>query len=81
MSNFWFGYWWPSIKGNGPEDLTSLVIVGVVTAIFVPKVRAWWIAREKAVHEKLDQSIKLSKHLIKHHPDIPNEDHNGNPLV
>ena len=33
------------------------------------------------LHEKLDEAIKLSKHVIKHHPDIPNTDHNGKPLV
>ena len=66
LYNFIFNYWWPSIKGNGPEDATSLLIVGIVTAIVVPAVRHW-IAREVShVHAKLD-------HIILHHPDIPNE--------
>ena len=64
LPGLWFGYWWPSIKGNGPEDITSLVVVAIVTGLFVPRVRRWWVAREQALHAKLD-------HIIKHHPDIP----------
>jgi hypothetical protein len=81
VSNFWFNYWWPSIKGNGPEDMTSLLIVGILTGIFVPRVRRWWIAREQAVHAKLDHNAKMLMHVIHHSPDIPNEDHNGVSLI
>ena len=81
MSNFWFNYEWPSIKGNGPEDLTSLLIVFILTSVFYPPLRRWWLGREQALHAKLDHNAKLLKHVIKHSPDIPNADHNGVPLV
>ena len=81
LPGLWFGYWWPSIKGNGPEDITSLVIVAIVTGLFVPRVRRWWVAREQALHAKLDHSARLLRHVIEHHPDIPNEDHHGVDLT
>ena len=46
---FWLGYWWPSIKGNGPEDITSLIVVSIAASFLVPRVRRWWRARAEAV--------------------------------
>lgn len=69
---FFNHYYWPSITGNGPEDVTSLLIVGVLTGIFVPRVRRWWIAREQHLHAKVDLMLKQNAHIIRHHPDIPN---------
>jgi hypothetical protein len=81
LHTFWFSYEKPSLIGNGPEDLTALIIVTVVSSIFVPRIRRWWVAREQEVHAKLDHNAKLLMHVIKHHPDIPNEDHNGVSLI
>ena len=61
LYNFWYGYWWPSIKGNGPEDVTSLLIVGTLTAVFVPVVRRWFKAHIEHLHAKLDHIIVHSK--------------------
>ena len=33
------------------------------------------------LHAKLDRAIKLSEHIIHHHPDIPNQDRDGNLLI
>jgi hypothetical protein len=90
LHTYWFSYEWPSIKGNGPEDATSLLVVGILTGIFVPRVRRWWIAREQSVHAKLDHVMRQNAHLIHHSkstPDVAHDgvnltaDHNGNPLV
>ena len=81
MSTFWNHYWYPSLTGNGPEDVTSLIILGVLTGVFVPRVRRWWVDREQALHAKLDHNATLLKHMIRHHPDIPNADRHGNLLV
>lgn len=70
---FWFGYWWPSVKGNGPEDITSLILVGIVTAIFVPRVRRWWVVREQHLHAKLEHVMKQNAHIIHHSKAIPNK--------
>ena len=71
LSPFWFHYEWPSLQGNGPEDITSLIVIGIITSIFVPRVRRWWIAREQHIHAKLDHVLKTQAHIIRHHPDIP----------
>jgi type II secretory pathway pseudopilin PulG len=97
MSNFYFNWWWPSIKGNGPEDLTSLIIVGIVASILIPRVRRWWkvraehlAARERELHAKIDHAIRQNAHLINHTKGVPNiahdgvdltADHEGNPLT
>lgn len=75
----WFGYFWPSDKGNGPEALTQTVIYATIAVLLVPPVRkaierfakrhaesikAHVSAEHAAVHEKLD-------HIIRYHPDIP----------
>ena len=64
MSNLWFGYAWPSIKGNGPEAIFQTVLYGAIAIIFVPPIRRWFVEEHKKIHAKLD-------HVIKHHPDIP----------
>ena len=67
----WFGYWWPSDKGNGPEAIQQIVLGAVVVAIFVPPIRAWFRRHVKALHEKLDLAHQKMDHIILHHPDIP----------
>ena len=81
IHNFWFGYWWPSVKGNGPEDITSLLIVTVIASLVIPAARRWWVAREQAVHAKLEHNAKLLAHIIRHSDEIPNHDRHGNLLV
>lgn len=56
----WFDYFWPSLKGNGPEAIVQTVVYAGVAALFIPAVRRL----EKRIHAKLD-------HIIRHHPDIP----------
>ena len=76
----------------GPNLVASVVqwaIIALVAYLVYPPLRKAvdkWMkdhARHAnaELHEKLDEAIKLSKHVIKHHPDIPNTDHNGKPLV
>lgn len=66
LHTFWFSYWWASIKGNAPEDVTSLILVGAVTVIVVPRVRRWIAQEAEHLHRKLD-------HLIIHTEGVPNE--------
>lgn len=67
---FWFNYEWPSIKGNGPEDFTSLILVAVVTAVLVPAVRHWI---ERHVHSEFAHLHAKIDHVILHSKSIPNE--------
>ncbi len=68
MHNIWYGYFWPSLRGNGPEALFQTVVYALIAVTFVPVVRRF----EKRMHAKFDRAIALSEHIIKHHPDIPN---------
>lgn len=64
LHHLWFTYAYPSLLGNGPEDLIHLLILGGLAAVFYPPLRKF-IAREwNHMHAKLD-------HIIEHHPDIP----------
>ena len=67
MSNLWLGYFWPSLKGNGPEALVQTVVYGAIAAVFVPFVRHFIKREFNKVHAKMD-------HIITSHPDIPEFD-------
>jgi hypothetical protein len=55
LHTLWFGYAWPSDKGNGPEAIMELIVVGIVTAILVPPIRDWFKAEYDKVHAKIDK--------------------------
>jgi len=78
---FFNHYYWPSITGNGPEDITSLIVIGIITSIFVPRVRRWWITREQHIHAKLDHVLKTQAHIIHHSKSIPNIHSDGTDLT
>lgn len=71
LSHQWFGYWWPSDKGNGPENIQWSLIAAAVVAIFVPAVRAFFKRHFESVHAKMDEVHRMAAHIIEHHPDIP----------
>lgn len=56
----WLHYELPSLVGNGPEDLTSLLIVTVVTALVYPPVRAWIRRELDHLHAKADHTRPTS---------------------
>jgi hypothetical protein len=60
----WYGYAWPSLKGNGPEALIQTVVYFVIAVIFIPRFRKFLRGELGHLHNKLD-------HIIRHHPDIP----------
>jgi hypothetical protein len=64
LYTLWFGYVWPSLKGNGPEAVVQTIVYGGIAYIFVPPFRKWLHGEFTHVHAKID-------HIIKHHPDIP----------
>ena len=67
----WFAYFWPSLKGNGPEALVQTVVYAVVGYLFYPPFHNWinnWFA---GVHEKTDLLHDKLDHIIENHPDIP----------
>lgn len=41
LTNVWFGYFWPSLQGNGPEALVQTVAYGAIAYAVVPPFRKW----------------------------------------
>ena len=80
---------WPLDSSRvGPNLVASVVqwaIIALVVYVAYPPVRRAIDAAVKKhtaeLHDKLDHNAKLLAHVIKHHPDIPNEDHNGVSLI
>jgi hypothetical protein len=60
----YYGYLWPSLKGNGPEAIAQTVLYGAIAVLVVPAARAFITRHVGDLHDKLD-------HIILHHPDIP----------
>lgn len=71
--HLWFGYFWPSLQGNGPEDLISMIVVGALTAVLWPRIKRAWQAHRAAV----ERNFIALQHIAKHHPDIPEIGHDG----
>jgi len=64
LHELWFGYFWPSLQGNGPEDILSYLVIGGGVTLIGQKLLKEWRAHHAHLHAKLD-------HIIEHHPDIP----------
>ena len=39
LHELWFGYFWPSLQGNGPEALVQTVVYGAIALILIPPIR------------------------------------------
>lgn len=72
LYTLWFGYVWPSDKGNGPEAIQQTLVYAAIAVIIIPPVRAIISRHLDSIHAKLDKSHELMRHIIKYHPDIPN---------
>ena len=68
MTNLWFNYFWPSLKGNGPEALVQTVAYAAVAVAVYPPLRKWATKEERAMRAELHSKVD---HIIKYHPDIP----------
>jgi hypothetical protein len=88
-SNLWFGYTWPSLKGNGPEALVQTIVYGAIAVVLIPPVRkaiekfakrhvdsikAHVSAEHDALHDKVD-------HLIKHTHGVPETHSDGSDFM
>jgi hypothetical protein len=84
---------WPLDRSTiGPNLVASVVqwaIIALVVYLAYPPVRRALDRWAKShvheanveLHKKLDESIKLSRHIIHHTKAIPNEDRDGNLLI
>ena len=78
LHHIWFGYAYPSLLGNGPEDAIRTAIALVLAYVFIPKVRRFFTKGWDRIHAKLsglhdshDELHRKLDHIIRHHPDIP----------
>ena len=55
LSTQWFTYWWPSDKGNGPENVQWTVLALIVASLLLPRVRKFFKRHFESVHAKLDK--------------------------
>jgi hypothetical protein len=75
----WFGYFWPSLQGNGPEALVQTVVYGAVAVVVWPPARkaierfAKRHADDLKAHVEAEQGKLHAKldHIISESPDIP----------
>lgn len=74
LHHIWFTYFWPSLQGNGPEDLFHLALLGaagwLATRVGKRIVAEWreHKAKVEAHHALLQKKVD---NIIEHHPDIP----------
>jgi hypothetical protein len=79
--SLWFGYVYPSLKGNGPEAICQTIVYGIIALIVVPPFRRFIKHEAEKLHSKLDHSIRIGEHIVKHHPDIPPLPPNNTPKL
>jgi hypothetical protein len=69
LSHLWFGYFWPSLQGNGPEALVQTVAYGAIGLTLIPVVRRWLkkeAARAEAEAKGIELEVeKIEKDLLK----------------
>lgn len=53
----WFGYWWPSDLGNGPESLQEMVVIAFITSLVYPPIRHYVKREFEKIHHKLDHVL------------------------
>lgn len=83
LHHLWFGYFVPSLWGNGPEAIVQTVLYGAAALFLIPPVRRWFMAHvvehlkqhitteTQALHVKLDEAHAKIDHVILHSKDIP----------
>ena len=54
LSYQWFIYWWPSDKGNGPENIQWTAFAVLITVIVYPPIRHSIKREFEKLHHKLD---------------------------
>jgi hypothetical protein len=66
LDTAWFGYSWPSDKGNGPEALQQTVVYALAAAVFIPVVRHFIAKEFQKVHHSIHiHGTEITAHL--HH--------------
>ena len=68
LSSLWFNYFWPSLKGNGPEAAVQTVLYATLAVVLIPPVRHFFKRHFESVHAKLDAHHKeRTEQAERHH--------------
>ena len=67
LHHLWYGYFVPSLWGNGPEAIFQTVLYGAIALIFVPPLRHFVERHVKSIHEKLDHQHQERIDQADHH--------------
>ena len=59
LYTLWFGYVWPSLKGNGPEAVVQTIVYGAIAMAVYPPLRKW--SRDGHHRELLKQAERHHK--------------------
>jgi hypothetical protein len=85
LSHQWFTYWWPSDKGNGPENIQWTVLALLVVSLLLPRVRAFFKRHFESVHDKLDfHHEEMLRQAERHHVaqiKLARENHNAHMVA
>ena len=68
LYELWFHYGYPSLTGNGPEDLMSTTAKFCLAVAIYPPLHKWVTREERALRAEMHRKMD---HIIFHHPDIP----------
>lgn len=68
LHHLWFGYFVPSLWGNGPEAVVQTVVYGGAAYLIVPRFRRFVNAHMRGIHLKLNrQHEELMAQAERHH--------------
>jgi len=79
LHHLWFGYFVPSLWGNGPEALVQTVVYAALAVIFIPPVRHWFAGHFKGMKEHAEklheEALRLAEDHHKQHLDLVKAHH------
>ena len=64
---FWYGYTYPSLKGNGPEALFQTVLYGAIAIAFIPLIRKFLrseLAKANGEVKKIEEELLVAEHWL-----------------
>lgn len=61
LYTLWYGYAWPSLKGNGPEAVIQTVAYGAIALALVPVVRRFIRAEAALARGELHKAEEFAK--------------------
>lgn len=61
LYTLWYGYAWPSLKGNGPEAVIQTVLYAAAAVLLIPPVRRWLKKEAEQAHAEIKRAEEWAK--------------------